>query len=155
VKKLIIVSGSMRLLKEPDEPIPAIQRFDGVLIRLVKKYSKKLRDLDICILSPIYGLVKAEEKINYMEPISGNWYKFKINKTKISKLRDSSLSTFKRLMTKQQYNEIYINAGKNLVKIIEGFEEMVPRDVKIIYARGCGIGPKMAHMKKWLESNVM
>ncbi|MEM3551788.1 MAG: hypothetical protein QXV01_11940, partial [Candidatus Bathyarchaeia archaeon] len=61
MKKLMIISGSMRLLKEPEEPIPAIQRFDGVFVRLVRKYSKKLRDIDIYILSPIYGLVKAEE----------------------------------------------------------------------------------------------
>ncbi|MEM3551982.1 MAG: hypothetical protein QXV01_12940, partial [Candidatus Bathyarchaeia archaeon] len=93
-------------------------------------------------------------KINYKEPIGGNWYKFRINNNEIPKLRDSSLSTLKIMMTKQQCNEIYINVGKNMLKIIEGFEKLVPNDTKVIYAQGCGIGPKMAHMKKWLESNV-
>jgi hypothetical protein len=154
MKKLIIISGSMRLLKEPDEPIPAIQRFDGVFIRLVKKYYEKLRTIDVCILSPIYGLVRAEEKINYKKPIDGKWYKFEISRDKISKLRASSLSTLKMLMNGQRYNEIYINVGKNMLKIIEDFEKIVPKNIKIVYAQGRGIGPKMAHMKKWLELNI-
>jgi hypothetical protein len=41
-----------------------------------------------------------------------------------------------------------------LLKIIEGFDKVVPRSTKITYAEGSGIGPKMAHMKKWIEVNI-
>ncbi|MEM2875951.1 MAG: hypothetical protein QXL67_03235 [Candidatus Bathyarchaeia archaeon] len=50
MKSLVIVSGSTRLIKEPPTPIPAIQRFDGVFIRRVRKYHKQIRDIDIAFL---------------------------------------------------------------------------------------------------------
>jgi len=119
MKKLIIVSGSYRVIREPKNPIPALERFDGVFIRLIRKYYKELRNFDVLILSPTYGLIKAEEKIGFKEPIRGSWRKLELSKDTVSRLRDSSLSTLQRLLTKQQYDEIYINVGKNLLKIIE------------------------------------
>jgi len=154
MKKLIIVSGSYRVIREPKNPIPALERFDGVFIRLIRKYYKELRNFDILILSPTYGLIKAEEKIGFKEPIRGSWRKLELSKDTVSRLRDSSLSTLQRLLTKQQYDEIYINVGKNLLKIIEGFNQIVPQTTKITYAQGPGIGPKMTHMKNWIESHM-
>jgi hypothetical protein len=150
----MIVSGSTRLLKEPKEPIPAIQRFDGVFVRLVRKYYEKLRTIDVCILSPIYGLVRAEEKIGYRAPIHGKWYKFEIDENKIQELRKSTLLTLKTLINEQQYSEIYINVGRNMLKIIEDFDKIIPKDIKVVYAHGNGLGQKIAHMKRWLESNI-
>ena len=134
MKKLIIVSGSTRLLKEPAEPIPAIQRFDGVFVRLVRKYYKKPRDFDVLILSPIYGLIKAEEEISFREPIHGSWRQLSLSENDISKLRNSSLSTLQKLITKRQYEEIYVNVGKSMLKIIGGFEKIVPPTIKITYS---------------------
>ncbi|MEM2969540.1 MAG: hypothetical protein QXR63_01230 [Candidatus Bathyarchaeia archaeon] len=62
MKKLIIISASARLLKEPVEPILATQRFDGVFIKLLRKYQKQLRNFDILILSPVHSLIKAEKR---------------------------------------------------------------------------------------------
>jgi hypothetical protein len=154
LRRLIILSGSTRVFKEPVDPIPAIQRFDGVLIRLVRKYHKQLRDFDILILSPVYGLIKAEEKIGFIEPIQGSWRKLNLSEGEISKLREASLSTLQKLLKKKQYDEIYINVGRNLLKTIEGFDKIVPQTVRITYAQGPGIGPKMAHMKNWIESQM-
>jgi hypothetical protein len=68
----MIISGSRRILKEPFTPIPALQRLDGVFIRLVRKYNEKLRNVDILILSPIYGMITADAEIEYKEPIDGD-----------------------------------------------------------------------------------
>jgi hypothetical protein len=154
LKKLIIVSGSTRAFREPAYPIPAIQRFDGVFIRLVRKYHKQLRDFDILILSPVYGLIKAEKKIGFVEPIRGSWRNLNLSESAISKLRETSLSTLQKLLKKKQYEEIYVNVGKSLLRTIEGFDKMVPQAVTITYAQGSGVGPKMAHMKKWIESQI-
>lgn len=154
MKKLIIVAGSPRIRKEPANPIPAIQRFDGVFIRLVRKYSKHLRDFDVLILSPVYGLIKAEQKIGFKEPIRGSWRDLDLSKDDISELRESSLSTLQKLLTRREYNEIYVNVGKSMLKVIEGFEKTVPQSTKITYSQGPGIGPKMAHMKNWIESHI-
>jgi len=154
LKKLIIVSGSSRVLKEPSDPIPAVQRFDGVFIRLIRKYYKQLRGFDILILSPVYGLIGAEEKIGFKEPIRGSWRGLILDKTDISRLRESSLPTLEKLLAKRQYDEIYVNVGRKLLRTIEGFEEIVPRTIKITYSEGEGIGPKMTHMKEWIKTHT-
>ncbi|MEM2969539.1 MAG: hypothetical protein QXR63_01225 [Candidatus Bathyarchaeia archaeon] len=41
-----------------------------------------------------------------------------------------------------------------MMEILKGFEQMVPCTTKIVYAQGAGIGPKMAHMKNWIESCI-
>ena len=38
-----------------------------------------------------------------------------------------------------------------MLQLIEGFEQAVPANTRITYAQGNGIGPKVAHMKKWFE----
>jgi len=154
LRRLIIISGSKRVLKEPADPIPAIQRFDGISIRLIRKYHRQLRDVDILILSPVHGLIKAEEKIGITEPIQGSWRRLNLNENEIPKLRETSLSTLQRLLKKKHYEEIYVNVGRSLLKVIEGFDKIVPSAIKITYAQGPGIGPKMTHMKNWIESQM-
>jgi len=148
------VSGSTRLVKEPSSPIPALQRFDGVFMRLIRKYKGKLRGVDILIVSPVYGSVMAEEEIGFKEPLSGSWRKLVLSNSQLARLRESSLSTLQKLLTKRHYDEIYVNVGKNMLKIIEGFDETALQKTKITYAQGKGIGPKMSHMKNWMESII-
>lgn len=154
MKNLIIISGSTRIIKDIPRPIPAIQRFDGVFIRLIRKYLKKARDIDILILSPVYGLISGEEKIEYKEPIGENWRKLKFDSNAISRMRESNLRMLRKWLSKRNYAEIYINVGKNMLKLIEGFEQIVPQTTKVTYAQGSGIGPKMTHMKSWIESRI-
>jgi hypothetical protein len=154
MKNLVIVSGSTRLVKEPSQPIPAIQRFDGVFIRLVRKYYRQTKDIDVLILSPVYGLISSEEKIDFRKPIGENWRELNLDNNIVSMLRESNLKLLKKVLSKRSYAEIYVNLGKDMLKLIEGFEKLVPQTTKITYAQGPGIGPKMAHMKKWLESNI-
>jgi hypothetical protein len=154
VKKLIIVSGSVRVLKEPAEPVPAIQRFDGVFIRLIRKYYKRLRGFDILILSPVYGLIRAEDKIIFEEPMGGSWRRPALSDSDAARLRESSFSTLQRLLAKREFDEVYINVGRTMLRKIGGFEGMLPKTTKITYSEGNGIGPKMRHMKNWIESNI-
>jgi len=149
-----MVSGSTRLIKNPPQPIPAIQRFDGVFIRLIRKYYRQTRNLDILILSPVYGLISGEEKIEFKEPIGESWRELNLDSNTISKIRESNLKKLTKWLSKRKYTEIYVNIGKNMLKLIEGFEKIVPQTTNITYAQGPGIGPKMAHMKNWIESRI-
>ena len=154
LKKLIIVPSSIRMHKEPLEPIPALQRFNGIFIKMIRKYNKRLRDCDVLILSPIYGLIDANRKIGFKEPIRGSWHKLKVNDIDIEKLRETSLSTLKKKLIKRQYDEIYVNLGRDMLKIIEGFDKIVPQTIRITYSKGRGVGPKLRHMKDWIELQV-
>lgn len=61
------------------------------------------------MLSPVYGLVMAEQKIDFIEPIGGEWDKMALSNGEILKLRETNLSTFQKLLAKQHYDEIYVN----------------------------------------------
>jgi len=154
LRKLVIISGSTRILKEPVDPIPALHRFDGMFIRIIRKYYTRLSDCDVLILSPTYGLIKAKEKIGFKQPIPGSWGKLVIADNEFLRLKESSISTLQKLLATRQYDEIYVNLGKGMLKIIEGLDKIVPQRTKITYAYGSGIGPKMAHMKNWIESHL-
>lgn len=152
MRKLIIVSGSTRVLKRPVDPIPAIKRFDGVFARLIRKYHTQLRNSDILFLSPVYGLIHAEEEIGLKEPVRGSWREPILDANEVMRLRQTNLSTLRKLLLKRKYDEIYVNVGIKMLRTLEGFQEMVPRTTKITYSQGAGLGPKMAHMKMWIES---
>ncbi len=154
MKKLLIVSSSSRILKEPKEPVQAVKRFDGIMIRSIRNYVNRLKSVDVLILSPVYGLIPPEKKIPYHEPIGGSWPKIEFSKTQIRIAQKVNLPTIRNILSQQKYNEIYVNVGKTMLRLIEGFDQFVPKTTKIIYAKGKGIGPKMAHMKKWMEQQT-
>lgn len=154
LKKLVIISGSARIRAEPGDPIPAIQRYDGVFERLLRKYYPDLVGLDILILSPTTGLVFAEDKIGLQEPIKGSWHEFLLTKKDILRLKQNNMRFLRDLFTRRKYEEIYVNVGKELLKMIEGIEVLVPTSTKVTYAQGKGIGPKMSHMKEWLKPYI-
>jgi len=144
------------MTKEPKEPIPAAQRFDGIIMRVTRKYASKLKNVDILILSPTHGLIPPEKKIPYSQPLGGGWKwnKVQFSKDKLEEARVTNLRVLKEILSKRQYCEIYVNVGKAMLQLIEGFEEMIPQNAKLTYARGRGIGPKIADMKNWMESKA-
>ena len=151
LRKLLIIPSSSRTLREPEEPIPAIRRFDGIFMRTVRKYVDKLKSVDILILSPVFGLIPPERKIPYHEPVGGSWHNAKFSKNRIDTAKEANLVRMKKLLSKQKYDEIYINVGKTMLQLIEGFEQIVPKTAKITYAQGRGLGPKVAKMKNRME----
>jgi hypothetical protein len=157
MRKLMIVSSSSRMLKEPKEPISAKERFDGILMRITRNYISRLRNVDVLILSPTYGLITPEKKIPYHEPIGGGWKwnRVQLSKDKVEAARKSNLITIRDLVSKRKYDEIYVNVGKAMFQLIEGFEGIVPKTTKITCAQGRGIGPKVAHMKNWMELQLV
>lgn len=151
MRRLIIVSESLRRLKEPSEPIPALDRFDGIYFRIIKKYRRKgkLQDTDCIIVSKSFGIICQNEKISYYKPdhIDTIGY-LNMNKNQIKKLRGKNLAKFKEIFDKNKYSEIFVNVGKRFMELIEGFEKLT--SAKIIYASGPGLGPKAQHLKRWI-----
>jgi len=147
-KRLIIVSASSRLKREPKEPIPAIDRFDGIYFRTLRKYIRmgKLRNTDVLILSEKYGLISSREKIQYQQPHMGKYGSLSLNQEAANNLRSRNLQRLKKIVN--QYEEVYVNVGKGYRKLINGFENFATGT--IIYASGRGLGPKARHMKEWI-----
>lgn len=118
--------------------------YDGVNYRTIKKLKRENKfpkNVDMAIISAKYGLIRPKEKIEY--------YEQRITKQRVKELHIDVLPKLKRIITNNNYDEIFVNLGKDYLPVIDGFEKFVPSDTRIIYAKG-GIGQKMSQMKKWL-----
>jgi len=147
-RKLIIVTTSYRVNDEKS-PIPAIERYDGVYFRLLKKYKRegKLRNVDILILSERDGLIWASKRMPYYKP-RGIIGALSLDEKSIERLRKENIETLEK--TAKRYTEAYVNVGRQYMKLIEGIENLpFP---KITYSKGNGLGAKAAHMKNWIIS---
>ena len=149
-KKLVIVSASSRIKKEPKHPILAIERYDGMVFRILRKCLRegKLGNIDVLILTEKHGLIWSNDPIPYYEPYPAVWGTLSLNKNAIRKLREDNREKLKQIVN--HYSEIYVNIGVKFAKLIEGFENFTT--CKITHATGKGFGLKGAHMKEWILS---
>lgn len=146
-KRLIIVTTSIRVNKT-EELIPAIERFDGVFFRLLRKYIRKgmMKNTDVLILSEKDGLVRHDQKLPFRKP-AGKIGALTLDPKQVETARAKNLEMLKT--TLKNYSEIYINVGKQYLKLIEGFERYTK--AKITYAKG-RYGEKARHMRDWIIS---
>lgn len=149
-KKLVIVSESFRRIKHPEKAIPAIERYDGVYFRVLRRALRegRLRNTDILIVSEKLGLIWANDTVSFDPPRGGTLGTLGLSKENIHILRQKNLQKLERVV--KAYSQIYVNVGRNYIKLIEGFENFAT--CKIVYAKGRGIGPKARHMKEWICS---
>ena len=88
-------------------------------MRVIRKYYSKRRKLNVLILSLVYGLVWAEEKIPYKEPIGGGWYRLPLSEDEVVKLRETNLSTLRKILVISEYDEIHLNIGKYMLELMK------------------------------------
>ena len=150
-RKLIIVSASSRLREKPTEPIPAIQRYDGIFFRVLRKLLRdgKLREFDILIVSEKYGLLSHKDKISHHAAHPGPWGSLSLDEKAVNGIRKENLKKLKKIVNK--YSEIYVNLGREYMKLIGGFEEFTRS--KITFGVGTGLIPKAAHMRECVLFN--
>ena len=149
-KKLLVLTTSIRLNEETKEPIPAIERYNGVYFRVLRKYLRegRLRNTDILIVSERYGLIWSDDKIPFYE-IQGRMGFLNLDEKAIERLRQENLQKLEKIL--DRYSEIYVNVGKEYMRLIKGFEKLASG--RIIYASG-SFGAKAAHMKEWILSRT-
>jgi hypothetical protein len=128
-------------------PMKALDRYEGVNFKVIKKFNREkgLPDnMDIVIISARYGLITQDA---YIEP-----YDVRMTRKRAETLHPEVMNNLKDLISKKVYNEIFIVLGKDYVPAIEGIELIAPCPVS--YAPG-RIGEKMAALKKWLNKVLL
>ena len=145
--KLLILGPSYRRNPSP-EPLPAIERYDGLFYRIVRKYIDKLKekDIDVIIVTEDLDVVTPETKIPYKPPVGESWKTLppiEKDPEKIKLLRIQIL----KLIERRRYEEIFIVLNKY-------YQELLPDltvYTKKIIVSFKGIGPKAQALKQWLS----
>jgi hypothetical protein len=136
----------------PDDSLPAIKRYDGVFFRVLRKRAQQARvePQDIVIVSPAFGLICGDQTVPQHSLAPGTWQHYQLDQDRVYKMREKNLQFLREKLSKGNYTEIYINVGKSLRSLIQGFEDFT--HCNIIDSTGTGIGPKARHMILWLLS---
>ena len=145
---LLILSCSDRKVKGTI-PMPALERYDGVNYRVIKKLKrdgKFPKDLDIVIISARYGFLEPDDLIEY--------YDQNMTEERALELRPDVLASLEEFLKDRNYEEIFVNLGKTYLLALNGFKKFLSDKTKVIYAEG-GIGQKMKKMEEWLESKII
>lgn len=143
MKKYLLIISCSKKKKKVNSKLKAIELYDGVIFRTIKKTiseSQISELLDILIISAKYGLIKSTDKIRYYDETM-NENKVKLLKPQVTKKIQKTL--------KNNYDEIFINLGKNYIPLVKGIEKFINSNSRIIYANG-KIGKRLKQTKNWL-----
>lgn len=141
---LLILGCSQRKREEP-KLLPAIDRYDGVNFRVLRKTLHKNhwpKNLDLLILSARYGMIKRDTLIeNYDLPMT---------RRRAIELQEEVSVDLDGQISRASYNEIFINLGKIYLLVLALSKELKSPERQIHFSSG-GIGRKMSQMKTWLQ----
>jgi hypothetical protein len=141
---LLVVACSQRK-RADSELLPAIERYDGVNFRVIRKAKREgywSENLDMLILSAKYGLLKPDVMI-------GN-YDLQMTMKRASTLSPQVGAGLEECLAGTKYDEIFVNVGQVYMVTLSSCKGLATLDKRVHYATG-GIGQKMSQMKAWLR----
>lgn len=121
--------------------LPALERYRGPFYRMINR--RQSNNLDVMILSAKYGLIPPDALTEY--------YDLRMNESRAVELQTNVLQKIKMLLEKHEYDEIFINLGKQYMKALDGIQVHISETTKLIIAEG-KIGQRLKQMKEWLNS---
>jgi len=140
-----VISCSERKNKS-ENLLPAIERYTGAWYGVINKLKRENRyppNLDIVIISAKYGFLEPNDPIEN--------YDLRMNEKRAKELNHEVISKFKTLLETKHYNTIFINLGKDYLPSIDGLKDIIPKNSKMIYAKG-KVGVRKSQMKKFIVS---
>ncbi len=144
IPRLLILSCSRR--KNPAvELLPALERYDGPLFRIVRKYQRESRvdadALDVFVLSADLGLISGHT------PIPD--YDRRMTHARAAELRPKVLGEMIRVMHARPYREICIAMGQDYLLALEGYERIISDGIQVTTCDG-GYGRQQTMLRNWL-----
>ena len=141
---LLIISCSAAKHRKPKAPVAALDRYDGVLFKVIKKYIREHgwpHGMEIAIISARYGLISAEQPIV--------WYEQRLNRSRAAALREPVRVGLRRMVVSAKAVSIHVNMGRAYGDMIVSLPELDGA----VWASG-GIGCRAAQLKRWLDGNL-
>lgn len=116
----------------------ALELYDGPFYRVVRKNQPK--NLDILILSAKYGLISSDNLISYYDQI--------MTPKRAEELASKIMMKLERIFTNENYDEVFINLGKNYLPALDGAKKILDEH-NVNWANG-QIGERLHQLKNWL-----
>ena len=147
-RRLLILGPSFRRDKS-DGVLPAVERYDGLFFRIVRKYLSIVRDVDVLVMRDDLVLVDSRAPLPYSPPEGEKWGSRSLSEDIIKKAGERNIVVFSEKLMKGRYLEIFVAMGKRYAKALPDLSQF---DVKVIFpVGGGGQGPKARALKEWLS----
>lgn len=141
MKRLLIQACSGRKAATI-EPLPAIELYDGVAFRVIKKFLRENPnagdDLEILILSAEYGLISSESRILT--------YDRRMDCERAKSLKTQIKTVYNKKLSESRFERVFVNVGSAYLPALR--EISIP--VGATFASG-GIGFRNSQLKSWLN----
>jgi len=145
-KRLLILGPSFRRNKTND-PLPALDRYDGVFFRVARKYLEKVKDVDVVVMRDDLLLVDGEALMPYIPPAGDVWGRQYFSKEELGKAREKNEDFLDKKLRNRRYSEIFIAMGK---KHREALPDLSGYNVRVIFPTHGGPGPKARALREWI-----
>lgn len=143
-RRLLIMACSSRKFPTPGS-VPALERYDGVAYRVVKKLRREGRfpdDVDVLILSAKFGLIQSDQ------PIPD--YDVRMTAERAQEQVVQNRQLLAGLLRGGAYDEVFISAGRNYSPALEPFDTW--RGSAAVATNKGKIGVQLKSLKSWLLS---
>jgi hypothetical protein len=139
---LLLLGCSARKRTVPAQPVAAIERYDGVFYRVLRKWLRSAVQphLDVLIVSAQFGLIESAT------PIPN--YERRMTSRRALELASGVQAKFNSLVSKRRYRRIFVNLGRDYGITVSGVTELQ----NAVWAKGA-IGKRARQMKRWLEES--
>lgn len=143
MRDLVLLACSARKRPKPRKPFAAIERYDGVFFRVLRKWRRTLPTgrpaPDVLIVSARFGLIGADTAIPN--------YDLRMTPELAAELGPQVQKALRSRLTGKRYRRMFVNLGRDYLATVAGVEELKHAR----WATG-GIGKRASQMKHWLEA---
>ncbi|MFB3918341.1 MAG: DUF6884 domain-containing protein [Terriglobales bacterium] len=139
---LLLMACSARKCPAPREPIAAVDRYDGVFFRVLRKWARQTAGNrpDVLIVSARFGLIDAQTEIPD--------YDRRMTTKRAAELAPEIRLALKSRLEQNGYNRIFVNVGRDYLAALDGIDDLS----RASWASG-GIGQRAQQLKRWLEAS--
>lgn len=144
-KRRCLILNCSRYKQQSEEPMAAIDRYDGPKFRMLRGYlcdPISCEDhLTILILSAKFGLIASHEIIPD--------YDLRMTEKRAWQLRPQILRSIQEHLSDGRFSDLFVLLGRDYYIAIDGFQKFVPAKTHVTLARGSE-SMKSAQLHRWL-----
>jgi len=143
-KRLLIIGPAFRRRKE-EQPLPAIERYDGLFYRVARCYLSNAKDVDVLIMKYDLTLIDGSELLPFVEPEGTSWGDNNVPSEIIENAKRANLCFLKEKLRKKRYSEVFISMGKKYAAVLPDMSS----ETKVVFPANVGPGLKAKALKEW------
>jgi hypothetical protein len=142
--RILLILGCSARKRSTTEMLPAIERYDGPLYRVLRKSLREgtaPQPLDILIISARYGLLRASDQVEC--------YDQRMTRDLAAQMREEIGLRLAAELSGKTYSHAHISLGADYLAALGGAEGVARYVERITVASG-GLGQRQAQLRNWL-----